>query len=284
QPTIQQIQPILDNSNTLNIQIGNPTLKQEFRHNLNFQFNDFKVLSGRGIWFSGGFNAVDNAISTSSFITKGVRATQFVNVSGNYNANMWLGYWLQFKKIAGFRMGINSGLNFSKYNNYIDSARNTNNNKSVNFNMNIGYFKENKFDVYLNPGWSYVNSKSSINTSVITKYWTSESEAGATVQLSKKLEVNTSGNFYFRQKTDFFTQNRNSIKWNAYIAQKFWKNNNGEIRFSVFDILDQNIGFSRNAQSNFIEENTYNTIRRYWLVSFTWNFSSNAIGNTPNQQ
>ena len=281
QPTIQQIQPILDNSNTLNIQIGNPNLKQEFRHSFNLQFNDFKVLSGRGIWLSGGLTSVDNAIGTSSFVSKGVRTTQFVNVSGNYNANMWLGYWLQLKKLAGLRVQFNSGLNFSKYNNYIDSARNTNNNKSVNFNVYMGFQKENKYEVYLNPGWSYVNSKSSINTAVVTRYWTSESEAGTTVQLTKKLEINTNANFNFRQKTDYFNQNRNNIKWNAYLAQKFWKNNNGEIRFSVFDILDQNIGFSRNAQSNFIEENTYNSIRRYWLISFTWNFSSNAIGNTP---
>ena len=280
QPTLQQIQPILDNSNTLNIQIGNPNLKQEFRHSLNFNFNDFKILSGRSIWISGGYQATDNAISTSSFVSKGVRTTQYVNVSGNYNFSVWAGYWLNFKKL-NLRVGLSSGFNSGKFNNYIDSLKNTNNNKSVDLSINFNLYKDNKYDIYLRPGWAYNNSRSSINPSAVTKYWTSESEAGATVQITKKLEINSELNVNIRQRTQVFTRNVNNTKWNAYIAQKFWKNNTGEIRLSVFDILDQNIGFSRNSQSNFILENTYNTIRRYWLVSFTWNFSSNgAMANT----
>jgi hypothetical protein len=68
------------------------------------------------------------------------------------------------------------------------------------------------------------------------------------------------------------------VRWNAYLAKKFWKNKSGEVRISVFDILDQNIGVQRNASSNFISENSYNTIRRYWLLSFTWNFTKNPAG------
>ena len=113
---------------------------------------------------------------------------------------------------------------------------------------------------------------------MVTKYWTSESDFDATVTLPWKLELNTSATFYLRQKTDVFTNTPNTTKWNAYLGKKFWKNNAGEIRVSIFDILDQNLGIQRNATSNFISENTYNTIRRYWLVSFIWNFTHNPVG------
>ncbi len=275
QPSLEQIQPVLDNSNPLNTQVGNPNLKQEFRHNLSFNFNDFKVLSGRGIYISGSAGLIENAISTSTFFDKGVRTTQFINVSGNQTMNIWTGYFIQFKK-AGINASLNAGGSMSKFNNYIDNRKNTNDNKSVNISASAHYSKENKFNVYLNPGLNLNFSRSSINPDVTTKFWTSNTEIGGTAYLPWKLELSSDAMIALRQKTEVFRNDVNAVKWNASIAKKFWKNNSGEIRAGIYDILDQNLGFQRNASSNFIYENTYNTIRRHWLLSFTWNFNYNG--------
>ncbi|MEP6597742.1 MAG: outer membrane beta-barrel protein, partial [Ginsengibacter sp.] len=45
QPSITQISPLADNSNPLVIYVGNPSLKQQFIHNIDFNANSFKVLS-----------------------------------------------------------------------------------------------------------------------------------------------------------------------------------------------------------------------------------------------
>jgi hypothetical protein len=58
--------------------------------------------------------------------------------------------------------------------------------------------------------------------------------------------------------------------------KKILKNSSGIIRFAAFDILDQNIGFQRDISSNFISERTYDTFRRYFMLSFIWNFSKNG--------
>ncbi|HOA39642.1 MAG TPA: outer membrane beta-barrel protein, partial [Flavihumibacter sp.] len=97
--------------------------------------------------------------------------------------------------------------------------------------------------------------------------------ANARYQFKWKIELQTDLRYNWRQATDVFGQNRNVFIWNAWIGKKFWKNNNGELRFSINDILNQNIGFQRNASSNFISERTYSTLKRYWLVSFAWNFN-----------
>ena len=280
QPSLQQIQPIRDNSNTLNIQIGNPLLKQQFNHNISLQFNDFKVLSGRSLWVSAGYNMTDNAISTSSYISKGVRTTQFVNVSGNYSMNFWGGYWVQIKKY-NINIGLNGGGNIARQNNFIDSMKNTNSNSSINMSLNVGYHKEKSLSFFLRPGIDFVTSKSSLNPETITRYWLSNNEVSFSYELPRNFEISSEVDFAFRQKTAAFSRDVNAIKWNASVSKKFWKNRTGEIKLSVFDILDQNIGFERNASSNFISENTYNTIRRFWLIGFTWNFSKNpSTGET----
>jgi hypothetical protein len=188
-----------------------------------------------------------------------------------------MGYWFQIKKI-NLNLGFNGGTNFSQYNNILDGDKNTNYNRNVNLYMNIYYYKEKKYEFSMRPGATYNYSRSSLRPDVITRYWTSESNVEASIFLPWKLEFNSTATFYLRQKTDVFTNTPNNTKWNAYLGKKFWKNNAGEIRVSVFDILDQNLGVQRNATSNFISENTYNTIRRYWLVSFIWNFTHNPAG------
>lgn len=133
----------------------------------------------------------------------------------------------------------------------------------------------------MNPRFGYTTSESSIRKDIKTKYWTSDNEIEATIELPWKMQFNTSAEISLRQKTAVFGDNNNVTKWNAWLAKKFWKSNSGEIRFAVYDILDQNIGLRRTATSNFISENRYDTFRRYWLLSFTWNFTRNPAVATP---
>jgi hypothetical protein len=215
---------------------------------------------------------IENAISSSSTINKGARTTQFVNVSGNRNLNFYTGYWFQIKKY-NLNLSLNTSGNLSQYNSYIDSLKNTNKNSSLSFSGEISYSKEDKPTFSVRPEITFVNSRSSLNPGIVTKYWLFNNEASLNIPLPKNFEIATDVNVSIRQKTPVFRENVNAVKWNAYVGKKFWKNKTGEIRLSVFDILDQNIGFNRNATSNFISENTYNTIRRYWMLSFTWNFN-----------
>lgn len=276
QPSLEQIQPIRENTDPMNIQIGNADLKQEFRHNISLNFSDYKVLTSRSVWVSGSFSFVDNAISSSSTVDSVNRRTnQYVNVDGNYNLNLWMGYWFQIKKWK-LNVGINGGGFVSKFNNFVNNQKNVNDNSSFNVHVDFWHEKENKYSIRFAPGVSRNTSKSSLRPDVVTRYWTSDSDIEGTVFLPWKLELKSVVTFSLRQKTDVFSRDLNTVRWNAYLAKKFWKNNAGEVRLSVFDILDQNLGFQRNATSNFISENTYNTIRRYWLVSFTWNFTRNA--------
>ena len=275
QPTLEQLQPIRENTDPLNIQIGNPDLTQEFRHSFNLNYNDYKVLTSRNAYLGVSYSFVDNALSSKSTVDSlGRRTTQFVNVDGNYFLQGYSGYWKQIKK-WNLHIGLNANLNISRNTNYVNGLENVNDNKSGTIGVNLNHDKEKKYSFGLHPRFGYTTSRSSIRKDIKTNYWTNDTEVDATVELPWKLQFNTNAEISIRQKTSVFANNNNVIKWNAWLAKKFWKNNGGEIRFSVFDILDQNLGFSRTATSNFISENRYDTFRRYWLLSFTWNFTKN---------
>ncbi len=279
QPTIDQIQPLRNNTDPLNIPIGNPGLKQEFRQMIRASYNSYKILTNQYFWSSVAFNTINNAISRAETISPlGSRTYQYVNVQGNYNAWGYAGYGFKLKKL-NLDLGVHLSTNLSHVNNFVNGEKNASNNNSYSGGLEVRYDKENKMSFSFSPGITYNDNKSTIST-YTTSYWTSNNEFELTYQLPKKFEIGTSANWYIRQKTAVFDQNNNMLRWNAYIGKKLLKKDNLEIRLSVFDILNQNAGFSRFAQSNYITQDNYNTIRRYGMLGIIWNFTHTPAG-TP---
>jgi len=274
-PSIDQIQPVADNSDQSNIKLGNPDLDQAFRQRFNISYNNFKILSESGIYASMSFSTVQNDFSSMTTIKNGTRITQPVNVNGNYNMSGWLDYNKKVKLIDA-QVGPSINFNKSRNINFIDGLENTNNNYSVGFGINVWKQKEKKYQFSLRPELRFNESKSSLRKDVVTKYWTQEYEADLTVFLPWKLEIGSDVSVNIRQKTDDFDKNNNVVKLNARLERKILKNDAGRIRFAAFDILDQNIGFSRSINSNFINERTYDTFRRYFMLSLIWNFNKNG--------
>ncbi len=285
QPTINQIQPVSDNSNPLSITIGNPLLRQEFDHNINFNFNSFKVLSQRGFFTYGSVSLQQHAIVTNSFIsdTSGKTIYQYINADGNYFYYAGGNYWLKLKKLnANLNFGLN--LNGSQFASFVNNLKNTTTNLSPGINIGIGKDKEKKYNFYYNTNFSYDISTTTLINKVHTNYFTSQHNLNLTVQLPGKLEVNNEINATFRQKTELFDKNNNVFMWNGYIGRKLFKNDKGMIKIVAHDILNQNIGYSRQVTANQIIERNYQTLTRYFLLNFVWNFTKNpaGVGAAPN--
>jgi len=273
QPGIDQIQPLRTNEDPLNITIGNPDLKPQFSNNFRISFNDFRMLSERGIWISANYSFTSNAISSRSTIdANGRRTNQSVNVDGNRSASMYIDYGIKLTKLDA-RVGANGNINYNRYVNYVNDALNVTNSGNYRGGIYIRHRKDKLYEIGFEAFANYTSSSSSIQQRVQTNYWTFNIGPEVDLFLPLKVQIHSDCNINLRQKTEVFTSNNNVFLWNAWIGKKLLKNDALLIKASVNDLLNENIGFNRQVNSNFITQNTYSTIQRYLFLSVVWNFN-----------
>lgn len=275
-PTLQQIQPIIDNTDPLNINIGNANLKQGFTNRININANDFKVLKNKYIGINGSFSNTDNAISSSSVIDAFGKTThQSVNVQGNYSMSGSLWYGIDIYK--GLNLGINLGPNKSRYVNFVNNIRNVNDNQSMSYGINFNYWGEHAINFYTQFGASNNQTVSSIRPNTSTNYWSYNAYGNFDIKL-KKIKTYLSFNIESRmfQKSVVFPNQRDVHIISPSIRKTFTKTDSWEIKLYAFDIFNQNTNIERSITSNFISENINNGIRRYFLFSLIYNFNKNG--------
>jgi hypothetical protein len=276
QPQLSQLQPLRTNTDPLNISIGNPDLKQEFRHNFSLNFNDYKVLSSRYIHASASFSFTQNAISQRQEVdAAGRRTYQYVNVNGNYNAYGYGGYSFGIKPLD-LHTGIYMNANISRNNNFINGLQNATTTQSYGPSIRLSYDKDTTFDISVSFNPDYNLNTSSIRTDIRTKYWTFEQTLDAGLSLPLGFRIRTSIEWNIRQRLDASERNNNIFRWNAELNKSFLKDRSLVLKLSAYDILNQNAGYQRYSGSDMITENTYNNIRRYFMINLIWNFTKTA--------
>ncbi len=274
-PTLQQIQPLRDNSDPLNVSIGNPSLQQEFRNNFNLNFNDYKVLKGRSIYISADFSTVNKAISSASSVdTLGKRINQAINVDGNYNSSAYTS--INFTIFKSINLGFNANPNINRSVSYVNNKKNISDNIGVNYGIRLSYYADKWINFYFGINGGPNRSTSSINSGIITKYWTYGSYGNIEMKLPNKWYIDIDENINVYQKTAAFVNQKDIYIINASVKKSITKDENWQIKLSVNDILNQNQGVRRNISSNFITETTNQTIQRFFLLSLIYNFSKNG--------
>lgn len=275
-PTLQQIQPVIDNSDPLNISIGNANLKQGFTNKLNMSASDFKVLKSRYISIDADYANTDNGISNSSTVDAfGRRVNQFVNVQGSFNYGF--GGWFGMDIFKGINGGLNVRNSVSRYINYVNGVRNVNDNSSISYGVNLSHWGDGWYNFWLNFSANSNSTVSSIRPGVTTNYWVYSFNGRPEFKFKKiktYIDINIDANIY--QKTKVFANQRDVYIVSPSIRKVFTKTDAWELKLYVFDAFNQNSYVQRNISSNFISENTNNGVKRYFMFSVIYNFTKNG--------
>jgi outer membrane receptor protein involved in Fe transport len=281
QPSIDQIQPIRVNTDPLNISLGNPDLKPSFRNTLSLSYNSYKVLSDQSLYLYTSFNFVNRAIvNNNTTDSTGKTTYQSINLNGRqpYSFNINASYGQKFNSLGGINVRIGAYSNGSRSFNYSNSILNTTNSNSYSAQLGISKYKQKKFDFYVSAGPGYTISGSSLQKSINNNGYTFNGYAYFNYYFPGKIQLSSDANYDYRGKTQAFEETFSKAIVNASINKTFLKQDNLKLSLAVNDLLNQNRGFDRSSYSGNITQNTYTTIKRYFLFSITWDFNKMGGG------
>jgi hypothetical protein len=279
QPRVDQLQPLRDNNDPLNVFQGNPDLKVGFNHTIGIGYNNYKVLKARYLYFYLSYNATQNAIANYSIIKRGARTYMPVNTNGVNNWNSYI-YWSHGegnKKWTKYvQLSANGGRNINFTNtvsaDFKDAQKVQNDYTTIALYTGIGYRNIDKYSFNIGPTISHNISGSSVQSSNNLNYFSYGGRANGYITFGR-FEISSDVNVDYRQRLPIFSQNTNIIRWNGTVSRTVFKDKSGKIFLVANDILNQNKGYSRIINSNIITDEQYLNISRYFQLKFEWTFN-----------
>lgn len=282
-PSIDQLQDVINNSNSLQLSTGNPDLKQDFQQNLNIRYSGVNTDKATSFFALIGGNYSNNYIGNSTlianqdtvvyndiFLQKGSQIIRPVNLDGYYSVRSFLNYTFPISKLKT-NLSVNVSGNYTNIPGLINTDINYAKTATGALGLVLSSNISEKFDFTISSNSSYSNILNTLQTSSNTTYFNQNSRFKITANPYKGLVLQTEyTNTYYSGLTSAYNQ---SISlWNAAIGYKFLKNRQAELRLTVYDILNQNNSVSRTNTDSYIQDSQTNVLNRYYLLTFTYNF------------
>ena len=282
-PTAQQLSPVVDNSNPLQLTQGNTQLVQQYGHWLMSKYN-FANTNKDVVFYAmvnGGWsnNFIGQSIYTATrdldsslnsvVLSKGTQLTQPLNLDGQYSLNTFVTYGMPISSLKS-NLNMNVSTRLSNIPSMINLVKSNTLNQSYEMGLVLSSNISEELDFTLSSKTAYNLSENSLNSDLDNIYW---------VQTNKiKLDWVTPIGLTFR--TNFRYQNfyglgsdldNTVMLWTAGLGKQLFNNKRGEIQLSVFDILNQNNNISQNFYDSYYEATNRNVLTRYFMVNFSYN-------------
>ena len=275
QPTIENLLPITDNSNPLNIRMGNPGLKPSFAHTMRLFYNTYNAEKQRGIMTHFSFTATQNSISNSTRYNEetGGLITRPENINGNWNAFGMFGFNTALKNK---KYTINTFTNVNYQNNvaflYNQDTKNNDRNTSTGLTLGervTGSYRNDWFEFSLNGSINYTAERNKLRPENNQEPYTYSYGASTNITMPWKMTLATNIANQSRRGYRDSSMNRDELIWNAQLAQSLLKGA-ATVSFEVYDILRQQSNISRSLSADMRSVSEYNGINSYCMVHFIY--------------
>ncbi len=281
QPSMTDLLPITDDSNPLNITMGNPGLKPTFNNNLNVRFQDFNVDCLQNISANVGMGSTLNSIVNKITYNEetGGRISQPTNLDGwwsNWNANAGIAYNTALPN-QNYKVSSSTNARYSYQEGYVRTASASGDfplaaTRSVNLSERLtGTYQNDWFEVTLHGSLNYSRARNNLqptanrdtyifsygpSTNINLPWWN--------IKLSSDISMNSRRGF---SDPEF---NTNELIWNAQISKSFLAQNAATVSVQFYDILGQQSNVSRVINATMRSDTQYNTINSYFMVHFIY--------------
>ncbi len=281
-PSINQLQNVVDNSNPLQLTVGNPNLAQEYSHNINARLVNSNWMFGRTMFANIGLTYTENFIGTTNIITQrdtvigngvtvgpGTQITTNDNLAGRWNARAFFTYGFP---VWGANLNLNSAVFYSRTPGRINTETNISNSTTGSLGFFLGSANSEDLDVSASYNGAYTWVVNSLQQSANDNYFTHIASLRVIWNIGAiACSTDVANTLYQGLGSQF---NRVFTVWNAGIGYRFLDNNAAELRITIFDILRQNDAINRSVNDISIEDTRTNALTQYAMLTFSYDLKA----------
>lgn len=270
-PQLDQLLPLPNNTSPSFAFIGNPNLIPQYDHNFRMNYHLFDNFNLSSLFTSVGLTkSIDRIVYKSEIADDLFRTVTPINTDKFWSAN---GYFSFSRPLRALKINyvIKSNFSYSSYESFINNISSPVRDNNLGLSLSV---RNRKTDhVFLEAGvtWNRDNKEYIINEAFNQSYFNTDYFAEIEMYI-KGLTIST-GFHYNRYSAEGFSENPEFILWNASISQLLFQNKL-EIKLTAFDLLNQNIGYSRQGTATSISEQRYNNLGQFFMLGATY-----KIGN-----
>jgi len=289
-PSVSQLQNVYNVNNPLVVSIGNPDLKQQYMSSLVARYTFTNTQKGQS-FFANLFvqkandyiaNSVyhaqnDSVLAPSVTLLSGGQLTVPVNLGGYWSVRSLFTFGQPVKLIKS-NLNLNAGITYSRLPGLIDKQKLL----TDNYNYNVGAVIASNVSEYIDFNLSY-----NTNFNIIAGQPEND-------QVSQSMGIQ----FNLLSKTGWFFQNELNNQtynykgstpdqsfwlWNISAGKKFLKQQKGELKLTVFDLLKQNRAISRTVTEAYVEDTQSRVLQQYFIMTFTYKLKNFGAMKTNNK-
>jgi hypothetical protein len=268
-PSATQLQPVADIADPLNIYQGNPDLKRSYIQSLSAQFTHINIPKRSNLFMMASVNQTDNAIVQSDLIAKtGQRITTPVNTDGAVNALVNINASMGLRRLLS-TVNLGIGMNYNESPTFINGYKNKLTNQSFNTSLSWNFALDNKLLVYASAKWNWSKAVYTLQPAFNNTFL----QKAFTLEMTNYFpgNINLINNLTYTINSGRAAGFNTSIPyWTASISKSFLKNKRGEVKLTAYDVLSQNVGISRVANQQYVEDSRFNVLSRYFMFSFLY--------------
>ena len=273
QPSISQLLNIVDDSDPLNVSMGNPGLKPSFTQNFRLFYNNFVQNHNKGVMTYINLSTTSNSISNKVTYdeTTGGRITRPENINGNWNVMGAFMFNCSIDSAGVWNINTDTNLGYNHYVSYLsldksqDSQKNTTQNTTWNERLSLSY-RNDWLELSLDGTLAYNHAKNKLQPNSNLDTWQFSYGPSMTLTAPWGTSLNTSLSCSSRRGYSDASMNTDEFVWNAQLSQGFLKGKPLTVMLQFYDLLHQQSTFSRAISSVSRTDTEYNAINSYAML------------------
>jgi hypothetical protein len=282
QPSMSDLLDITDDSDPLNITMGNPGLKPAFSNNLRFNFNTYVREHMRNIMTFVNMTTTKNSVSNMVEYNEqtGGRISRPENIDGICNINSVFIYSTAIDSSGIWNVNTFTMYNYNNYVGYIFqdriSKKNTTHTTSIMERLQASWRKS-IVEIALDGSFNYTHTRNELQKQ--SNLDTKQFSYGGSINLYTPWNGSISSDIHNQCRRGYSdnSMNTNELVWNAQISQSFLKGKSLTVSIQFCDILQNLSTYSRVISAMQRSDVEYNTINSYIMLHIIYRF--NLFGN-----